>query len=1291
MTESEKEWLLNFIKNCPEEWKLVPLTNKQCFLNEWQLGEFPRHKLIEGIRRGKYNGAGVITGHLSGCIVAIDIDSQFAMDYHESVNTPEQRAASFTFSSGKDCGDGRTRYQSIYTYTAEQAKYLSKKVVTDGHEIRPAGGYSVLPGSIHPDTKQPYVFVSGDLHQLTPVTDATIKFAIDKYKKDEIDKAERKARAAARAENRSKVAGTCGLPTISSKLFLSNFLRKEIANGTKQGNRTDMCGRICMNLVAIENDLQEYVFQKFGREIILNPAADAEDIITEWAENSGYPVNLAVARLEKIRDEEECTMELTHYTDDHLLAIGNQFINRHEHIVRDCPDIDITVHQGTKKPRTLVIACNSVAADYSQMFGFTVLGIEDCRIDLCQKTLHEYLADYLHIHIVLPIGAIVNQGGKKALMLQDTINKIRKDHQLACKVSYIDYGQSQTNDRLSSDKPGEGLGYDPVKPLTANSRLRLISDDRLEGRVFAHRNTISSLAGEFYQSFVTPIDCAPEHRTVGKHLAPSKPVFGMPTLTDAQMGAGKTYASSTSILDGVENGWLKSAHSMVARNSLADNTMATHVKRAKERGILSEIIAFCPDSVLKAVNNFLKYADCTGCVLTIDEPVLWMRHFIEGGTFPVQERTKIQDFIINALREFLRRNGSIPMTQAGVSMGDLENLQRIFGIDRPIQNRIHKCPGLKNTVNLIDSGSNIPALAYAATLLKRGFRVAIPTYSKTHVKALVKFFTQHFPHLKIMGVCSDTAYMVDNQEFNTDVNAYLDTHHVDLLIYNGVMGTGVSIDVDANGKPRFDYVIADFNGGSTDDKVQAMMRVRGATVQRYAYINHANFGDRVKGEKTVEKTKVKFGYQENIITDIGGCMEPIVTANGDIINGINDRLETLTKNESSNPKKTFKMKLQRLHNFNVAHIDLSEVVADTDDEYRDSHAIDQLYKTCRQEVVDEEAVLIIEAPTNIPLEDIVRMSKKNAPTPAERGIVNRNRIDTHFPECVSKIMETQDMESAIATIGDLHVKKTILPKLVLNWYSRSKHKVDILTREAVCTVQMSRYHDMHTLLGRQSMLYRRAYFLNRLRHYFDILEAKDEFSNLDPLILEIYQAIRSLCPEMEQVFDAGKLLSTGENKTPYEVVKYVFGQIGYEVEETRRGVPFKGSKDTARWYKLKPPEERHFSSVIHSLNLKHKAHLMRPSTEEVSLTYFDCKSLLEGGSNPVNSLREDLISDLTGTENCPEVALDLWFAECRHIKVGQTFTLTGAGVVRVLEVTREHLLLQSNSGVIKASFRPVGI
>ena len=139
----------------PTDWALTPVKGKQPYILKWQTQKQSIELITEHINNGRATGFGLITGKLSGGVMAIDFDGQSAIDL--GLSSFGELPTTVAWKSGRP-----GRYQALFQVPeADLDKVKYKKIPTgvtgeDGKaeaiELRWDKYQSVLPPSAHPDT-----------------------------------------------------------------------------------------------------------------------------------------------------------------------------------------------------------------------------------------------------------------------------------------------------------------------------------------------------------------------------------------------------------------------------------------------------------------------------------------------------------------------------------------------------------------------------------------------------------------------------------------------------------------------------------------------------------------------------------------------------------------------------------------------------------------------------------------------------------------------------------------------------------------------------------------------------------------------------------------------------------------------------------------------------------------------------------------------------------------------------------------------------------------------------------
>lgn len=176
----------------PEWWTFVPVAGKATYIKDWSTKPLTREQCIEAYKLNRaYNGLGVVTGSFSKGLIALDIDGEDAdLRYRETAGAgyePRGEEATMAWTSGKP-----GRRQLLYRVPESlipQLRHVKTLILrTDdntwhigqGDMNRGAGGektttgekayeevvlrfngcQSVVPGSVHPETKQRYSWLN---------------------------------------------------------------------------------------------------------------------------------------------------------------------------------------------------------------------------------------------------------------------------------------------------------------------------------------------------------------------------------------------------------------------------------------------------------------------------------------------------------------------------------------------------------------------------------------------------------------------------------------------------------------------------------------------------------------------------------------------------------------------------------------------------------------------------------------------------------------------------------------------------------------------------------------------------------------------------------------------------------------------------------------------------------------------------------------------------------------------------------------------------------------------------
>lgn len=231
--------LIKALESFPEQWTLTPVQDKAPKIKNWQKG-IDRSIIIKELEAGRANGIGLITGELSGCILAIDCDGHSAHQLAEKLGGLPHTVS---FTSGKT-----GRAQHLYLVPSEYRELLknfTRKVLETGTkgeqlEIRYNASQSVLPPSQHPETDG---YKSINSIENTPIAEVPT-WVIEKILDE---KPEQPKLDFTQAQNFDPI------PLIKC---LSREHREWVANGINHGGRNDAGAELARDLIGTESQLQ---------------------------------------------------------------------------------------------------------------------------------------------------------------------------------------------------------------------------------------------------------------------------------------------------------------------------------------------------------------------------------------------------------------------------------------------------------------------------------------------------------------------------------------------------------------------------------------------------------------------------------------------------------------------------------------------------------------------------------------------------------------------------------------------------------------------------------------------------------------------------------------------------------------------------------------------------------------------------------------------------------------------------------------------------------------------------
>jgi hypothetical protein len=270
---STKTELTTALHALPQGWALTPVNQKKAYFSGWQQTGLARELIEQEITGGKADGFGILTGELSGGLIAIDCDGHEPHARFKEIlggEIPE----TVTFVSGKE---GRAQY--LFSVPENyRANITTKKEATSGIgddgkieqlEWRWNGCYSVLPPSAHPETEGYYWVKSFDECSIAPLPKKALEHILNlcKPKVLPVKPAPKKASAG---------------PPIPLERCLSNAHRQALENGVGEGLRSNTAislGRDLLGCAAWLDALDEPY------------SGDAQSLYIEYCDRCSPPIN----------------------------------------------------------------------------------------------------------------------------------------------------------------------------------------------------------------------------------------------------------------------------------------------------------------------------------------------------------------------------------------------------------------------------------------------------------------------------------------------------------------------------------------------------------------------------------------------------------------------------------------------------------------------------------------------------------------------------------------------------------------------------------------------------------------------------------------------------------------------------------------------------------------------------------------------------------------------------------------------------------------------------------------
>jgi uncharacterized protein (DUF927 family) len=275
--------LVRSLQTIPIDWALTPVNgNKIPYTVGWQKTPVPRDSISIEIDSGQAQGFGILTGKLSGGIMAIDCDGHIPHQRFKDIlesNIPH----TVSFTSGKD---GRAQY--LFTVPEEhwegiKSKKIGKAKEEGQLEFRWDKCQSVLPPSVHPETGQYQWINSPDTTEIASLPDKVLDYLLKKPKQ--------KTSPPDRTKPKLTKSSNEVLPPIPIERCLSKIHREALENGEHEGNRDNMGCSLARDLIGVAAHIPSISFEYRKKTYQLNVDGDPYRLLSEYCQKCTPPLS----------------------------------------------------------------------------------------------------------------------------------------------------------------------------------------------------------------------------------------------------------------------------------------------------------------------------------------------------------------------------------------------------------------------------------------------------------------------------------------------------------------------------------------------------------------------------------------------------------------------------------------------------------------------------------------------------------------------------------------------------------------------------------------------------------------------------------------------------------------------------------------------------------------------------------------------------------------------------------------------------------------------------------------
>jgi hypothetical protein len=283
--------LVRSLQTIPVDWALTPVNgHKIPYTTEWNKIPVPRDSIAIDIDSGQAQGFGILTGTLSGGIMAIDCDGHIPHQrFKDILESDIPHTVSFT--SGKD---GRAQY--LFTISEEHWEGIKTKKIGKAKEggqleFRWDGCQSVLPPSVHPETGQYQWVNSPDTAEIASLPERVLNYLNPKRKTSPPPECASAPPNGDRAKPNPTKSSNEVLPPIPIERCLSKEHREALANGEHEGNRDNMGCSLARDLIGVTAHVPTISFEYRKKTYQLNMDGDPYQLLSEYCQKCSPPLS----------------------------------------------------------------------------------------------------------------------------------------------------------------------------------------------------------------------------------------------------------------------------------------------------------------------------------------------------------------------------------------------------------------------------------------------------------------------------------------------------------------------------------------------------------------------------------------------------------------------------------------------------------------------------------------------------------------------------------------------------------------------------------------------------------------------------------------------------------------------------------------------------------------------------------------------------------------------------------------------------------------------------------------